>query len=468
MRNMRKNEEVILTIDDLGKDGEGIGHLQGYTLFVKGALPGEQVRACMMKTKKNYGYARLLEVLEPSPNRVMPLCASASPCGGCSLQHLSYEGQLQYKEKKVRDCLMRIGGVDLSKVEWLPIIGMGDEPWHYRNKAQFPVRSDEKGNPITGFFAGRSHRLVSTNQCPIQHPIINEVVDAVMEFLREYQVPAYNENNHTGLVRHIYVRRGYHTGQVMVCLVVNGTSLPQTDALLERLRRIAGMTSVFLNKNTARTNVILGADMTLLWGEPYIEDCIGTVRYRISPQSFYQVNPLQTEKLYAMALDFAELQGKETVWDLYCGIGTISLFLAKGVPDGCVIGVEIVPEAIENAKQNAKLNHIENVEFYCGAAEDVVADLVEERAAAGEQVESLADVVVVDPPRKGCDGKLLDTITKMVPEKIVYVSCDPATLARDVKALGEKGYEVRKVRACDMFPQGGHVECVTLLQRKNT
>ena len=463
---LKKNEEILLSVDDMGKDGEGIAHWDGYTFFIKGALPGERVRSRVMKLRKKFGYARLMEVLEPSPDRVTPLCGCASSCGGCSLQHLSYEGQLRYKEKKVKDCLTRIGGGDLSKVEWLPILGMDAAPWHYRNKAQFPVRADRAGNPVTGFFAGGSHRLIETKQCPIQHPDINDTVDAVMEFLQEYHIPAYEEETHRGLVRHIYVRRAFHTEQVMVCLVVNGTSLPHADALIARLQKLKGMTSILLNYNTEKTNVILGPSMELLWGEPYIEDCIGGIRYRISPQSFYQVNPLQTEKLYKTALEFADLQGNETVWDLYCGIGTISLFLAQGVPDGRVIGVEIVPEAIENAKANAAQNQMENVSFYCGAAEDVVANLVEERTAAGEQVQSLADVVVVDPPRKGCDGKLLDTIARMAPEKIVYVSCDPATLARDVKALGEKGYEVRRVRPCDMFPQGGHVEGVCLLSKK--
>ncbi len=464
---IRKNDQIILTIDDMGKEGEGIGHYSGYTLFVKGALPGEVIRAAVMKRKKNYGFARLLEVLQPSPDRVRPACPVAGSCGGCSLQHLSYEGQLRYKEKKVRDCLMRIGGVDLSKVEWFPILGMEEEPWHYRNKAQFPVRADQDGNPVTGFFAGRSHRLIPITDCQIQHPVINQVLDCVMSFLREYRVACYDEEAHSGLVRHIYVRRGYHTGQVMVCLVVNGTSLPHHLELVNRLCQLEGMTSIYLNVNQERTNVILGSRMILLWGESYIEDCIGDVRYRISPQSFYQVNPVQTEKLYQTALTFAGLTGKETVWDLYCGIGTISLFLVQGVPDGCVTGVEIVLEAVENAKENAVLNHINNVDFYCGAAEDIVTKMVQERVAAGKSAKALADVVVVDPPRKGCDGKLLDTIVRMAPERIVYVSCDPATLARDVKVLGEQGYEVRKVRACDMFSGGGHVETVCLLSRKD-
>ena len=349
----------------------------------------------------------------------------------------------------------------------LSIMGM-KEPWHYRNKAQFPVREDENGIPQTGFFAGRSHRLIPASSCAIQHSVINEVVETVMDFLRAYGIPAYREESHKGLVRHIYVRRGYHTGQIMVCLVINGNELPHAAEFITRLRTIEGMTSICLNLNTKKTNVILGPSTKLLWGSPAIEDKIGGIRYQISPQSFYQVNPVQTEKLYQTALDFADLQGDERVWDLYCGIGTISLFLAKAVPNGQVTGVEIVPEAIENAKKNAALNGISNTSFYCGAAEDVVTDMVAKRRTPSKEDQNvaLADVVVVDPPRKGCDAKLLDTIVTMNPEKIVYVSCDPATLARDVKVLGEKGYEVKKVRACDMFPQGGHVETVVLLGRK--
>ena len=460
----KKNDELTLLIDDMGTQGEGIGHADGYALFVKGALVGEKVRVRLMKLNKNYGFARLLEVLEPSPFRREPECKMLGPCGGCSLQHMAYEGQLAYKEKKVKDCLTRIGGVDISKVEWLPILGMEDEPWHFRNKAQFPVRADEQGRAVTGFFADRSHRLVPVDTCAIQHPVINEAAAVVTAFLREYSISPYDEDKHRGLVRHIYVRRGFYTGQVMVCLVINGTKLPHADVLIERLRQISGMTSICLNMNREKTNVITGRETVLLWGSDFIEDTIDSIRYRISAQSFYQVNPLQTRRLYEVALSFADLRGQETVWDLYCGIGTISLFFAKNLSvdkGGRVIGVEIVPEAIENAKQNAALNNITQAEFYCGAAEDIVPELLSEGVASGN-----ADVVVLDPPRKGCDGRLLETVVRMAPEKIVYVSCDPATLARDLKVLGEKGYEVRKVRACDMFPQGGHVETVCLLSRK--
>lgn len=467
--DLRKNQEITLKIDALGNNGEGIGHVDGYALFVKDALPGETIRARVMKCRKNFGFARLLEILPGEPGsgvgRIVPRCEVARQCGGCTLQHLSYDRQLAFKEKKVRDCLERIGGVVLSAVEWFPILGM-DEPWYYRNKAQFPVRmqpaQDGKGGlrPVAGFYAGRTHSIIPVTDCAIQDEGMREILEAVLLWMEEEKVPAYQEETHRGIVRHIYIRRGYHTGQSMVCLVINDRKLGKeaSDSLVQRLREFQGMTSISLNINTEKTNVILGSKMIFLWGKEYIEDSIGTLRYRISPQSFYQVNPVQTEKMYETALTFAELSGNETVWDLYCGIGTISLFLAQKAKQ--VYGVEIVPEAVDNARENARLNGVRNAAFFCGAAETVVPELM---AEGTEAVCQTADVVVVDPPRKGCDASLLDTIVTMNPERIVYVSCDPATLARDVKIFGEKGYQVRKVRAVDMFPQGSGVETVVLL-----
>lgn len=472
MTEFKKNQEVTVTIDDLGKDGEGIGHIDGYALFIKDALPTETVRAKIMKTKKNYGYARLVEILHESPERVTPKCQSARACGGCTLQHVSYAEQLRFKESKVLNCLSRIGGVDLSKVEVLPILGM-DNPWHYRNKAQFPVRMGKNGKPVVGFYAGRTHSVIPVTDCGIQDESMKEILETVLSVMEREHISAYDEESHTGLVRHIFIRKGFATGEIMVCLIINGSFRNFADRYAEPLQSaltaIDGVTGILLNVNWERTNVIMGAYTQVLWGKDTITDYIGNIRYEISAQSFYQVNPLQTVKLYETALAFAGLSGGETVWDMYCGIGTISLFLASSVgEEGRVLGVEIVPEAIANARRNAELNDIHNVEFFCGAAEEVVGS-VEVCNRVGE-AGMKADVVVVDPPRKGCDRTLLDTICKMAPSKIVYVSCDPATLARDVKILrsGSSGvcYEVKKVRACDMFPQGGHVETVCLLSRK--
>lgn len=477
---LKKNQEIILKIDALGNNGEGIGHVDGYALFVKDALPGEVIRARVMKCRKHFGFARLLEILPGEPGadgkmteqgdtgRVEPLCPVSRQCGGCTLQHLSYDRQLIWKEKKVRDCLERIGGVDVTAVKWLPILGM-EEPWHYRNKAQFPVRmqADKDGNgnvrPAAGFYAGRTHSIIPVTDCAIQDKGMREILETVLLWMEEEKIPAYDEETHSGIVRHIYIRRGYHTGQSMVCLVINERNLRKaaSDSLVQRLKELQGMTSISLNVNREKTNVILGRKMLFLWGKKYIEDLIGTLRYRISPQSFYQVNPVQTEKLYETALTFAELSGNETVWDLYCGIGTISLFLARKAKQ--VYGVEIVPEAVDNARENARLNGAQNAAFFCGAAETVVPELMSEGA---EGVCQTADVVVVDPPRKGCAASLLETIVGMNPERIVYVSCDPATLARDVKFLGEKEYAVKKVRAVDMFPQGSGVETVVLLTKE--
>lgn len=459
----RKNDVVTLEIIDMGAEGEGIARLDGYTLFVKDALAGDIIRACVMKTNKRFGYARLLEILEPSPYRVEPQCPVARQCGGCQLQHCSYEKQLAWKEEKVRNCLSRIGGFENVPME--PILAM-DEPYYYRNKAQFPVGADKDGSLIAGFYAGRTHSIIKNTNCIIQHPCNQEIVETILQFMETYKIPAYNEKNHTGLVRHILTRVGADTGEVMVCLVINGTSLPEAEELISRLlaSRLAGknekqnltIKSICLNINKEKTNVILGQKIKVLYGNYFIEDKIGEITYRISPLSFYQVNPGQTKKLYETALEFADLRGGEVVWDLYCGIGTISLFLAQKAAKVC--GVEVVPEAVEDARENAERNHFSNVEFFVGAAEEVVPEQYEKSKGRLK-----ADVVTLDPPRKGCDEKLLQTVVRMQPEKIVYVSCDPATLARDLRYLCDRGYELRRVKACDMFGMGCHVETVVQL-----
>lgn len=453
----RKNDIVTLDIEDCGVDGEGIGKADGFTVFVKDAVIGDRVTAKIMKAKKNYGYGRLMEILKPSPYRVEPKCAFARQCGGCQLQALSYEQQLAFKEKKVRGHLERIGGFTELPME--PIIGM-DEPYHYRNKAQFPVGKNKEGRIITGFYAGRTHTIIENRDCALGVSQNKEVLDRVIAHMEAYGIEPYNEETGKGLVRHILIRYGFFTGEVMVCLVLNGSSIPQKETLIEHLLEIPGMTSITINVNKKRSNVILGEEIRLLWGKPYITDKIGDISYQISPLSFFQVNPLQTGKLYSKALEYADLHGEETVWDLYCGIGTISLFLAQKAK--FVRGVEIIPAAIENANDNARLNGIENVEFFVGKAEEVLP-------AEYKKNGIYADVIVVDPPRKGCEESLLATMIEMQPKRIVYVSCDSATLARDLKYLCERGYELRKVCPVDQFGGTVHVEtCVLLSKLKST
>ena len=451
--NYQKNDILTVTIEDMGHDGEGIGKADGYTLFVKDAVIGDVIEAKIMKAKKNYAYARLMRILEPSPHRVEPVCPMARPCGGCQLQMMDYQEQLRFKQKKIEDNLRRIGGFEQIPME--PIIGM-EQPLRYRNKAQFPVGTDKEGNLVTGFYAGRTHDIINNRNCYLGVEENRQVLDVVLGWMEEYGVPAYDEKTGTGLVRHILIRYGFKTGEMMVCLVINGERVPKQEALVERLREISGMTSITTSTNQERTNVIMGSKIRKLWGTPYISDYIGEVKYQISPLSFYQVNPVQTEKLYGTALEYAGLDGNETVWDLYCGIGTISLFLAQKAKK--VYGVEIVPAAIEDARRNAELNGITNAEFFVGKAEEVLPEMY----AKGE---ARADVIVVDPPRKGCDAALLETVVKMQPERIVYVSCDSATLARDLKWLCAEGYELKRVRGVDMFPMTGHVETVVLLSK---
>lgn len=450
---MKKDDLIELTIEDLGVDGEGIGKVDGMAIFVKDAVPGDRVQAKVMKMKKSYGYARLMQVLDPSPERTESRCAFARQCGGCQLQAMTYEAQLDFKAKKVWNHLIRIGGItDLAKPE---IIGM-DDPWRYRNKAQFPFGTDKEGNPVTGFYAARSHNIIPCTECWLGVEENKVILEKILNHLKTYHISTYDEVSGKGLLRHVLIRKGFTTGEVMVCLILNGRTMPKLTELVDSLREVPGMTSITINVNTKNTNVIMGTEMIFVWGQDYITDYIGNIKYQISPLSFYQVNPVQTKKLYETALEYADLKGNETVWDLYCGIGTISLFLAQKA--GKVYGVEIVPQAIDDARQNAKLNGIENAEFFVGKAEEVLPEKYEKEGI-------YADVIVVDPPRKGCDTAALETMVKMKPERIVYVSCDSATLARDVKWLGERGYEVKKVKACDMFPGTVHVETVVLLSK---
>ena len=463
--NLKKNQEISLTIEDFTKEGEGLGKYQGFPFFVKDTVIGDEVRVSITKLKKNYGYARLVEIVTPSRDRVTPPCPVARQCGGCKLQQISYEKQLSFKKSLVEGCLMRIGGFGKEDIEQKmePVYGM-EEPWHYRNKAQFPFGRSRDGRIIAGFYAGRTHSIIETEDCLLGVRENSTILQCIREHMEQYKIEPYDEANHRGLVRHVLIRKGFRTGELMVCLVLNGEvkALTEADVLVERLRGLFGdgtaVTSISVSINREKTNVIMGSRIVNLFGPGYITDYIGNVKYRISPLSFYQVNPVQTEKLYSTALEYAELTGKETVWDLYCGIGTISLFLAQKAKQ--VYGVEIVPQAIEDARANARLNGMDNVSFFVGKAEEVLPEQYEKHQV-------YADVIVVDPPRKGCDTVCLDTIVKMGPKRVVYVSCDSATLARDVKYLGERGYQVEKVRCCDMFGHSTHVETVVKLERKN-
>ena len=454
---MKTDDIVQLKIEDLSSEGLGIGHYEGMAVFVKDTVIGDEITAKIMKMKKTYAFGRLMEILASSPDRVEPVCPVARQCGGCQIQAMDYRAQLRFKENKVKNNLMRIGGFEEKLLDDImePIIGM-EAPFRYRNKAQFPVGMNKEGQLVAGFYAGRTHSIIDNHDCSLGVQENQQILEIVLDHMRLNNIPPYDERTGKGLVRHVMIRFGFRTGQIMVCLVVNGKKLPGEDELIRRLTKLPGMTSIVLNTNKENTNVILGREIRLLWGQEYIEDYIGNIKYQISPLSFYQVNPVQTEKLYGAALEFAGLTGNETVWDLYCGIGTISLFLAQQA--GKVYGVEIVPEALGDARRNAALNGLNNAEFYVGKAEEV---LPEKYRTEGIH----ADVIVIDPPRKGCEETVLDTMIRMEPKRIVYVSCDSATLARDLKILCSHGYELKRVRATDMFPMSCHVETVCLLSR---
>ena len=471
-QSVKKDDVLELFIEDMGVDGSGIGKLEGMAFFVKDAVMGDTVRAKVMKMKKNYGYARLLEILMPSPWRVEPRCELHRPCGGCQLQALSYEKQLEFKENKVKNSLTRIGGFSNVDARMEPIIGM-EEPFHYRNKAQFPIGRDKEGRIVTGFYASRTHTIIPCRRCYLGDEVNERILDIVIRFMERRGIAPYEEGTGSGLVRHVLIRKGFASGEIMVCLILNGRELPFSEELVGELCTLEGMTSISLNVNQRNTNVILGDEVILLWGKECITDSIGDIRYQISVRSFFQVNPVQTKRLYETALEYAGLTGKETVWDLYCGIGSISLFLARKAKR--VYGVEIVPQAVKNARDNAKLNGIENARFFEGKVEEVLPEFYEGGGAeddggafgAGVDRKMLhPDVIVVDPPRKGCDEKCLETIVRMEPERVVYVSCDPATLARDLKYLCGNGYEFRRGRTVDMFAQTVGVESVCMLSNR--
>ncbi len=461
--NLTKNKTIDLEIVDFTNEGEGVGHAEGCTFFVKDAVIGDVVTAVITKVKKNYAYARIRDIIVPSPYRVDAQCPEARRCGGCQIRTLSYEMQLKFKQNKVLNNLTRLGGFDREEMERImePIIGMDEKSrFRYRNKAQYPVGKNKEGSLITGFFAGRTHAIIPIDDCLIGIPENKKILKIITDWMIKYDISAYDEINHEGTVRHILIRKGFETGELMVCLVINADHLKRDKELIEMLtsglsEESSRLRHISYSVNKKDTNVIMGDTYKTIWGKDTITDRIGDLSFRISPLSFYQVNPVQTKRLYEKALQYADLHGEETVWDLYCGIGTISIFLAQKAKQVC--GVEIIPQAIEDARANAVMNGIENAEFYVGKAEEVV-----------DRLKSRPDVVVVDPPRKGCDDHCLQTILKTSPNRIVYISCDSATLARDLKILCAGGYRLKALTPCDMFPETVHVETVVLLGKNIT
>ena len=504
-QSLQKNDLITLEITDLTEECQGVGKKDGLIFFVKDSVMGDVVEARILKVKKNYAYAKVEELLKPSPYRIAPLCPVAGKCGGCQLQHLSYEKELAWKEDRIAQSLIRIAGLSPEEVERKKEGILGGVLSRYRNKAQYPVQSrkeirsggatsvsdwkvngkwpgknkieaKEKSSDLSmGFYGFHSHRIIETKDClinSVENPLI---LNCIKDWAREYKISGYEEETGKGLLRHIFLRKGFSTGEILLCLVLNGKSLPHGKELWERLQDLSlsveeggqvqgSIVGLCVNINEGSGNTILGRETLCLYGKDSIEDKIGELSFSISVPSFYQVNPVQTEKIYGKALEYAALTGEETVWDCYCGIGTISLFLAQKAKQ--VYGLEIIPEAIENAKKNAEKNNIHNAEFFVGAAEEVLPRWVEEQKREGKDVGNLVDVVSLDPPRKGCDEACLSAVLELSPKRIVYVSCDPGSLARDMKYLREGGYKLEKWVGIDNFPRTGHVETVVLLSRK--
>ena len=452
---LSKNKEYVVDIVDIGQGGVGIGKYEGFTVFVEGGLIQDKVKVRINKSKKNYAVGDIVEIIEKSPFRVDRICSDdLKDCGGCQIQELDYNKQLELKTNEVKQVISRIG--KLENVEIHETIGM-QSPCRYRNKAQFPIQNIN-GSTAIGFYKKKSHDVIPTDMCVIQHDINDKIIKIIKTYIQAYNVSIYNETTHTGVLRHLVTKVGFTTNEVMVVLVANGTNLPHLNELASVLKEnILGFKTLVLNVNKAKTNVILGKENKVIYGNGKITDYIGDLVFEISPLSFFQVNPVQTEVLYNKALEYAELKENDTVFDIYCGIGSISLFLAQKATK--VYGIEIVEDAIKDAKINAKLNNLNNVEFYVGKAEEVVPKMYSEGKTA--------NVVVVDPPRKGCDEKVLDTIVSMKPDRVVYVSCNPSTLARDLAYLDERGYKCVEIQPVDMFPHTMHVECCAKIVKKS-
>ena len=447
-----KNQDIEIEITGITTEGSGVGHYDGIAVFVPNTAIGDLIECHIIKTKKNYAIGKIKHILRAAPSRIAPDCEVFAKCGGCAFRHMHYNAECEMKQQRVQDAFERIGHIDIRTDE---IIRSGRTN-RYRNKAQFPVRSDKNGISM-GFFAPNSHRVIDCRDCMLQPKEFAKILNVFEKWIKKNAITVYNEETHKGLLRHIYIRKAFETDQIMVCAVINGHNLPKKDQLIiDLIKECSNIVSVTVNENTNDSNVILGKKCYTIWGEDYIEDILCGVRVRISPLSFYQVNHDQAQLLYGKAAEYACLTGNDTLLDLYCGAGTIGLSMADKVKN--IIGVEIIPEAMEDAKINAEINGITNAEFICGDAPKA-AEILRERGIK-------PDVIIVDPPRKGCAPELLETISQMDPDRLVYISCDPATLARDCAILREKGYEVMKATPVDMFPRTSHCEVVASLSRK--
>lgn len=447
---LTKNQEYIVNIIDNGFQGEGIAKIDGITVFIPKAIKGEKIKIKILKVTNSHAFGKIIEILESSQFRIAPDCATYSKCGGCSMRHISYEATVEMKKNAVEVTLGKALGRNIKVSEILKM----KNPYNYRNKLQYPIGVDENGKPVMGVFAERSHRIIETKECKIQDFLSQKIANSIYEFILKNNISVYNEEKLKGSLRHIVIRIGKKTNEVMITLVSNTESFGKEKELVEYItKKYPEVKTIVKNINNKNTNVILGKKTKILYGEGYIYDYLGEFKFKISPLSFYQVNPIQTEKLYNKAIEYAELSGNETIFDLYCGIGTIGIFASKNAKK--LYGIETIPEAIEDAKNNAKLNNIENAEFFVGDVEKALPEFIKKRNIK-------PDAVFVDPPRKGCDKTALETIMQIEPNKIIYVSCNPATLGRDLKILEEK-YELKKLAICDMFPFSKHVECVSLL-----
>lgn len=452
---LKKNEEYVVEIIDNGFKGEGIAKIENFTIFVDGAIKGEKIKIKILKVTSSHAFGKIIEIIEKSENRIEEDCSTYKKCGGCELRHIDYETTINMKKYSVENTLKKT--LSRKDIEVNEVIKM-DNPYFYRNKLQYPIGVDDNNNLVMGVYAQRSHKIIETNECRIQNKLCQNIAKDIFKFIKENNIKVYNEKTLTGSIRHIIVRIGIKTNEVLVTLVTNERKIEKEDLLVKYItEKYKEIKTIAKNINSKNTNVILGNKTEIIFGDGYIEDYIGKFKFKISPRSFYQVNPVQTEKLYSKAVEYAGLTGEETIFDLYCGIGTIGIFASDNVKK--IYGIETIKEAIDDAKENAKINGVNNSEFFVGDVEKVLPEFIKERNIT-------ADVIFIDPPRKGCDNTALETILNIEPKKIVYVSCNPASLARDLKTLEEK-YKIEKLAICDMFPFTHHIECVVSLSLKN-